>query len=143
MNIEQIDEMLAQLKDTREKAAFYRAEANAILNNAKNSPNFELADQAAKEAQENIEALEVKIKANALLDYRINQNKHPHPKVDIAMRKKFNITDPIKVLLWVKNNLADALIYDEKKIKNYATKIGPIDGTELTEEPNAQIASEL
>jgi hypothetical protein len=53
------------------------------------------------------------------------------------------VTDAAKVLAWVKTNLADALTYDPKKVKDYATKIGPVEGTEIVEQPRAQIASDL
>lgn len=143
MNQQEIEILLADLKIAREKAAFYRDETKAIIENAKQSPNYQLADQSAREAADLVANLEAKIKESALADFKVDGNKHPFPKIEIKMRKVFKVVDPARVLAWVKTSLADALVYDEKKVKDYATKIGPVEGTELTEEAQVQIASEL
>lgn len=143
MNAQETEELLQQLKEAREKAAFYKAETNSLLEHTRQSPNYQLADQSAKEAADEIVRLEFLIKSDQLEEFKITGNKHPFPKIEIKMKKIFKVVDPAKVLAWVKSSLADALIYDEKKVKDYATKIGPVEGTELTEEPQVQIASEL
>jgi hypothetical protein len=90
-----------------------------------------------------IAELEEKIRNIVLAEYQTSGSKSPHPKVAVKIFKSFNVTDAAKVLAWVKTNLADALTYDPKKVKDYATKIGPVEGTEIVEQPRAQIASDL
>ena len=141
--IQKLNILIENLKSCRADAEFYKAEKAKILDAVKSSENYILAETKQSENETYAAGIESEIKKIALEDYAETKNKHPHDKVDIAMRKKFSITDAGRVLAWVKTNLADALIFDEKKVKNYATKIGAVDGTELTEEPNAQIASSL
>jgi hypothetical protein len=141
--LEKMDTLLSNLKSFRADAEFYKAEKAKILGAVKSSDNYVLAETKQSESETYATGVESEIKRIALEDYAENKNKHPHDKVDIAIRKKFSIIDSARVLAWVKTNLAAALIFDEKKVKDYVTKIGAVDGTELTEEPNAQIAANL
>jgi hypothetical protein len=140
---QKLDMLIENLKTFRADIESAKVEKNKIIDAAKASNGYILWDTKQSDAQLFADGTEAEIKKIALEDYAENKNKHPHDKVDIAMRKKFSIIEPARVLAWVKTNLADALIFDEKKVKNYATKIGAVDGTELTEEPIAQIASNL
>ena len=141
--IQKLDMLIENLKTFRADIESAKAEKNKIIDAAKASNGYILWDTKQSDAQLFADGIEAEIKKIALEDYAETKNKHPHDKVDIAMRKKFNITDSQRVLAWVKTNLADALILNKKKVKNYATKIGAVDGAELTEEPNARIAQSL
>ena len=137
------EQLLEMLKDARARAAESKLAADAILLTVKASPEYVKALDELQTASANVATLEENIRAEAIREFKATENKHPHPKVEIKMYSTFSITDPKMVLAWVKTNLADALVVDEKKVKAYATKIGPVDGTALTEEPKALIASEL
>lgn len=139
-----MDEKLNKLRMARENYNEHKSIASKALDEFKSSDDvYTWNTEKAKEASAEVEALEAEIRAEAIALYKADGNKKPHDKVNIKIMTVFKIVEPARVLAWVKTNLADALIYDEKKIKNYATKIGAVDGTELIEEPQAQIASEL
>lgn len=134
---------LTELAKARANTARYKDEMTAMLKAVIDSPNYAAAKQAADEAAAYQEWLETQIRAQAVQDYKANGIKNPHPKVTVKIFTVFSVADPIRVLAWVKQNLADALVVDEKKVKSYATKIGAVDGTTLTEEAKTFIASEL
>jgi len=138
-----IDDQLNQLKVAREAAENYRATMREIMDAVKRSGEYMTAADRAEKANIAIAETEERIKTMALREYETSQNKHPHEKVEIKTFKTFKITDAARVLSWVKTNLADALIYDESKVKQYATKIGAVEGTETGEEQRVQIASKL
>lgn len=137
------EQLLEMLKEARERSFTAKLTADAILQTVKASPEYVNAIEECQAALANVTTLEESIRAEAIRDYLASDNKHPHPKVEIKLFKTFSIVDPQKVLAWVKTNLADALVVDDKKVKAYATKIGPVDGTAMTEEPKAMIASDL
>lgn len=134
---------LAKLAIAREELKRCKDEMTAMLKSVTDSPNYAAARQSADELQATIETIENVIRNAALDDYTQTGEKNPDPKVTVKIFKVFSVTDPARVLAWVKQNLADALIVDEKKVKNYATKIGAVDGTTITDEARAQIATEL
>lgn len=139
-----MNEKLNQLKQAREAYNEYKSTASKAMEDFKSSDDvYTYNAEKAKEASAKIETLEAEIRATALAMYKADGNKNPHEKVSIKLANVFKIVDPVRVLAWVKINLADALVYDEKKVKNYSTKIGAVDGTEITETPQAQIATEL
>lgn len=137
------DTSLAQLAAARTDSQRYKDEMAAMLKHIIESPNYSAAKQAAEEAADRAAHLEESIRNAAIEHYTQTGEKTPHPKVTVKIFKTFSVTDPARVLAWVKQNLADALIVDEKKVKSYATKIGAVDGTSLTDEARAQIATEL
>lgn len=139
-----MDELLQNLRQWR------REENIAAQNMSHALEQFKASDGVYTNQKSNLETaksmvdnLESQIKEMAIRDYEVTQNKKPHDKVAIKIFKTFKIVDSNRVLAWVKTNLADALIYDERKIKDYATKIGAVEGTLLADEPRVQIASEL
>lgn len=137
------DDLLKELALHRESLDAAKKQKADILEAVKSQPHYLAADAIALAANAAIEELEKTIRDAALYDYAATGNKTVHDKVKIKVFQKLQIVDPVRVLTWVKTNLADALIFDEKKVKSYATKIGNVDGIEITEEPQAQIASEL
>lgn len=142
-----MNELIEQLKQARIDEANFKTVSKNMLDAAmetlKADPNYAEAVQLHDEAKQRVANLEEEIRKQAIIQYAESQNKHPHEKVEIKISKSFKFVDPRKVLAWVKTNLADALTYDEKKVKSYATKIGTVDGTEIVEEPKAYIASQL
>jgi hypothetical protein len=137
------DNLLEQLKHARAESKLQHEYMKNILENAKLTDLFVMAEQSAAGADAAILDLETQIKNTAISEFNTTGEKKVHPKVEVKIFKKFSIVSPARVLAWVKTNLADALVFDEKKVKNYATKIGPVEGTELVDEPRAQIAAEL
>lgn len=142
-----MNELIEQLKQARIDEAKTKATSKSMMDEAmaklSAEPLFVEIVRFHAEASQRVASLEEEIRKQAIEKYAENHNKHPHPKIDIKVMKAFRIADPRKVLAWVKTNLADALTYDEKKVKDYATKIGPVDGTDIVEQPKAYIASDL
>jgi hypothetical protein len=128
------EKLFEELKSARANLEIHKKTQNAALEEFKAiddvyTYNKVMTDNFAQLVSE----LETVIRAEALAEFQATDNKHPHPKVEIKLFKTFSITEPAKVLAWVKTNLADALVVDEKKVKAYA----------MTEEPKALIASDL
>ena len=134
---------ISELSKARANSKHLKDEMTAMLKAVVESPNYLNAKQEADAAAEYMEQLETQIRSQAVQDYNASGNKTPHPKVTVKIFKNFAVTDPARVLAWVKQNLVDALVVDEKKVKAYATKVGPIEGTALIDEARAQIATEL
>ena len=139
-----IDQLLARLKLARMKDSEATGQMKFALDTFLASDDvYTHQKQRHEQLSGEISELEASIRGMALDVYEATANKKPHEKVAIKIFETFKVVDPARVLAWVKTNLADALIYDDKKVKNYAMKIGPVDGTELGTEARAQIASEL
>jgi len=137
------DTSLQKLAELRIASKRSKDETTAMLKSVTYSQNSLAARQSADEATAEAARLEESIRAAAVQNYTLTGEKNPHPKVTVKIFKTFSVIDPARVLAWVKQNLADALIVDEKKVKAYVTKIGAVDGTQMIEEPKAQIATEL
>lgn len=140
---EKYDEMLATLKNLRQREGELREEKKAMIEAVTSTQSYKSAELELTSVSAAIVEFEKQIKDMAVADYTSNGIKQPHPKVQVKLFQKFTVLDPARVLTWVKTSLADALVYDEKKVKDYATKIGPVDGTEIVEEVRALIAKEL
>lgn len=142
-----MNELIEKLKKARTDESTYKAILKAMTEQATKElherPAWTEASTALEKVSASVSELEEEIRKQAVTFYAENQNKHPHPKVEIKLFKVFKIVDPSKVLAWVKTNLADALLYDAKKVETYVKNIGPVDGCSLAEEPRAQIAKEL
>jgi len=137
------DEALSKLAEARATVRQCKDEMNAMLKHVTESPNYLAARESAVAAEIIAAQIEEAIRAAAVQNYTLTGEKNPHPKVTVKIWKTFTVTDPARVLAWVKANLADALIVDDKKVKAYATKVGAVDGTELMDEIRASIATEL
>jgi len=137
------DTALTDLAKARACIEQFKAEMNAMVKVVSDSPNYIEAQRAYEESKAVAAQIEEEIRKSALEGYTATGEKNPHEKVTVKVFKVFSVIDPARVLAWVKNNLADALVVDGKKVESYATKIGPVDGTALTEEPRAQIATKL
>lgn len=139
----QIDALLWQLNEARKREQIGRDAKNVMIETLQKSPDYLSAKQEQEEAATVVENLETEIKKIINEDFSVTGNKHPHAKIEVKSFKTFKIEDAEKVLAWVKTNLADALVYDAAKVKNYAMKIGKVDGAEVGEEVRVQIASNL
>lgn len=138
-----IAELLNELAEARKFSEYCNAARREMVDNVKQSDEYKAADDVAKTAEATIAKLEEEIKLVSKSAFEADGNKHPHPKIEIKSFKTYSINDASKVLAWVKVNLADALTYDAAKVKNYATKIGSVDGAEVGEEIRVQIALNL
>jgi len=138
-----MQELIDQLKVARQTAQAAQNAKSELQGAFQKSDEYIRLGSAVKDADEVVSRLEAAIRAAAVNEYQTTGNKKPHGKVEIKLSKVFSIIDPARVLAWVKQNLADALIVDEKKVKAYVTKIGAVDGTQITEELKAFIATEL
>lgn len=139
----QLEQILSDLKQARADAEFYAAEKNAILEAAKATSNYQLADEAHTKAKAQIENLETMIRKAALEEFKANGNKSLHPSVTVKIFKVFNVVDKDRLREWCVQNLPVVLQPDLKKVEAYAKDVGSVDGAELIEEPRAQIATKL
>ena len=137
------EELLTRLVGARQVADTEKQHMSAITAAAHAAEDYMLAKEIYDDAQVRIEDIELEIKEIALEEYKTTKNKSVHPSITVKIFKTFKVINPAQVLLWVKSNLADALVPDMKKVENYATKIGAVAGTEIGEEARAQIASKL
>ena len=138
-----MNELLAILAHNRGILENQKSTRTAILEKAQKDPAYVEAGLELTAANEVISETEQKIRELALTHWINTQEKDVHPSVKVKVFKKFEIVDPAAMRAWVDTNLRDALMVDEKKVKDYATKIGPVEGTEVGEEARAEIASKL
>lgn len=139
----QLDQILADLKQARADAEFYVAEKNAILDAAKASSNYQLADQSHAKAKSQIEHLESLVRDAAIAEFNASGAKKIHPSVTVKIFKVFRVLDKNLLREWCVKNLPVVLQPDLKKVESYVKDVGNVDGAELVDEPRAQIASEL
>lgn len=140
----QLEQILADLKQARIDAEFYSAEKNAIIDAAKATSNYQIADEAHGKAKAQIENLETVIRKAALEEFKANGNKSLHPSVTVKIFKVFNVLDKDRLREWCVKNLPVVLQPDVKKVEAYVKDLGgSVDGAELIEEPRAQIATKL
>lgn len=143
MSAQLINDQLAQLKVAREASAQYRAEMKAMLDHAKATPNFALAMEQAEKADAAMSEIESRIRTLALDAFALDQNRHPHEKVDIKIFTEAVVVDTAAARDWAFENLPAALKLDEAKVKKYAKDFGEVPGVEIKTEPRAQIATQL
>ena len=140
----QLDQILSDLKQARIDAEFYTAEKNAILEAAKATSNYQLADEAHGKAKAQIDNLEALLRKAAVEEFKATGNKILHPSVTVKIFKVFNVLDKDRLRDWCVKNLPVVLQPDLKKVEAYAKDVGgSVDGAELIEEPRAQIATKL
>lgn len=138
-----MNELLSNLAQARETEKKARNNIQILTEAIKTTPEYQDNDSIRVVAQSAIENLEGLIRDLAKTEWINTANKHPHEKVQIKEFKTFKIVDTAAVRKWVDTYLRDALVVDESKVKQYATKIGPVDGTEVGTEVRAEIASKL
>ena len=138
-----INDLISQLNEARKAEQASKDAKNALIEEMQKSNKYISAKNALDNASTIVENIEAEIKKLSEDTYGVDGNKHPHPKIEVRDTNTFVINDPAKVLAWVKVNLADALIYDAAKVKNYATKIGAVEGTEMVKGVQVRIASNL
>lgn len=140
----QLEQALADLKQARIDAEFYTAEKKAILDAAKATSNYQLADEAHIKANSQIDNLETLLRKAAVDEFKASGNKALHPSVTVKIFKVFNVVDKDRLREWCVKNLPVVLQPDLKKVEAYVKDLGgSVDGTELIEEPRAQIATKL
>lgn len=137
------DLLLQSLRDAREETRLAKETASAMIAAVKESPAYQEALQKAEESAKTVDQIETDLRNMALNAYAENGEKKPHEKVQVKIFREFSVTDSRAMRAWVDSNLRDALIVDEKKVKDYALKIGAVDGTQVIETAKAQIASDL
>ena len=143
----EVDQELDNLADKLKSARERKDAAKVALELMK--AEFEAQESYQKlKGQVSIETLEIdliegNLRLTALELYRLNGQKNVHRAVSIKSFKTFKIVDRALLDKWVRQNLADALVIDEGKVKDYALKIGAVEGTETGEEPRAVISIKL
>ncbi len=138
------EELLVMLAGARQNEANYKQVTQNIIANAKATDYYQEADALARAEATLIEDLTTEIKARALADYDVHQNKNPFKGVTIKVFKVFGVIDNDAMEKWVETNLAAAVkkTFDIKLIETFA-KSSPVPGTEVIEEPRAEISSKL
>lgn len=142
----QFDTLLQDLAAKRNLVKSCRDERNAILEAAKQTPAYQLADTSLKESEASMTALEESIRKLAISDFYIDGNKHPHPKIEIKVFDVVELTrDKIGALKeWCFANFRPALKLDETKCVEAAKKNDiPAEFFSAYSEPRAQIATKL
>lgn len=138
-----MNKLLEELRIARAAVEEAKTAQKAKLEAFQQTPEWQDLQLHRVEYDQEIADIEERIKELAMIEWINNQNKHPHEKVEIKLFKTFKVLDPAKVRSWCLENLRDALIVDDKKVKEYAVKIGSVEGTETGEEARVQIASKL
>lgn len=141
----QIDELLAQLAAARASLTEHKSKANAALEEFKASSDiYAYNSEQAAEFAGTTYVLESRIRELALESFALDQNKHPHEKIDIGLYTEAEVSDPAQAREWAFKNLPVALDLNETKVKNYAKDYGNVPGVIIkTEVPRVKIATKL
>lgn len=138
-----LNDLLKHLHNARRDAEKAKETMKAVLDAAKEGDVYRSADLVREMAENDIQALEERIHQQGLAAYLETGEKTVNKFVKVREESVFTITDAAAMRTFVETRLPDALIVDEKKVKNYATKIGAVDGTTVTKEPKVTIATDL
>lgn len=141
-----MNKLIEELREKRkERDLVKQTESNLLeaVEATEEYATYKNVQENRKELDNRIAELEDQIRKDAVNIFEATGNKVPALGVAIKIFKTFRIIDPVKLRGWIENNLRDALTVDVKKVENYATKIGPVEGTEVVEEARAQIAKDL
>lgn len=138
-------DLLKQLAKAREDYETHRTAANEMIEKVKNSPDYQHLKFQRDIAQTLVENLEADIKAAAQVRYTVDQNKKPGNGIEIKIFKVATILDPDRAREWCMTNFRPALKLDETMLRKAAVDGGTIPASvvTVTEEPRAQIASDL
>lgn len=140
----QIDDLLKDLSKARLTEEANGNATRKMLDRVRADPEYVIYTAAQAKAKEQIIELVEQVQAWAELEFKKSQNKQVHPKITLATYPTFVIKDATKLYAWVKENLAAALIVDEKEVKVYALKHpDKVDGVEVGTEQRVRIASDL
>lgn len=141
--MDKLNELLVHLHTARMDSASAKKAMNDIVENAKNSVRYQREAALREMAEKDIETITEKIHDIGLEIYKDTGEKSVNDFIKIREEKVFSITDTAAMRAFVEKRLTDALIVDEGKVKNYAIKIGPVDGTTVTIQPKVTIATDL
>lgn len=140
----QIDELLEKLKTNRALYSEHHTVATQALENFKASDDVYVYNHdMAAGLIEQITNLETEVHTLALDAYALDQNKHPHEKVDIKIFTEAVVVDTAAARDWAFENLPAALKLDDAKVKKYAKEFGDVPGVTINTEARAQIATQL
>ena len=135
--------LLDQLRNARKAQEAASSEMKSMIENVKQDEIYTSLQAAATLAEGEIERLTEAIHDEVMHQYSVDQNKHPHPKVEIKAFKTFKVDNPVFMTTWVREMLPAALEVNLKKVEKYAKEFGEVPGTALGEELRVQIAKEL
>jgi hypothetical protein len=139
-------DLIIGLGANREVTADLKAELKKMVEEFEAQPRVVWLKEQIKTAVEKAEGLEENIKRSALETYEVNKEKKPFPGVEIKHFKVAKITDEARAFSYAFDKLPKALKLDKKYIEDYAKKtegMVDLDFVEITDEPRAQIASDL
>lgn len=138
------EELIKLLASTRQNEEGFKTSMKQLLDNVKQSQEYQTYDTLAKAEAALIENLTAEIKERAIADYKKTGNKKPFAGVTVKIFKVFKVLDEVTMFPWVAENFKAAVktVYDMKQIENLA-KSTDIPGTAIEEEVRAEIASKL
>ena len=139
-----LDKLLEDLKVSRQRAERARAEKTELVQKFQQTPEYTSLDLELKFADEAKDRLENELRQFALNQYLDDNNKHPHPKIEIKIFKFVDILNEGAAREWCFLNFRPALKLDTKAFEK-AAKDGniPPDLAALREEPRVLISSVL
>ncbi len=140
--MDEIEQLLDQLKEAREESAVARKAKQAIIEAAQETTEYQRADEATNAADDLITRLEAKIKQQAL-DLHELCAQLPE-RVAVKMFTVVNVPDELKAKDWCIAHFTPALKLDGKVFEK-AAKDGniPAELATVSKEPRAQIATKL
>jgi len=140
-----MNELLLQLKIARNAVKNHADHITKIEEEISNTElGIELIDYQRKKlgSFEAVTRLENQIRELGIAKYLENQDKHPHPKVEIKIFTNVEVINQEKALKWAVDNDPSAVKLNANKLAKDAGKL-ELDFLKKTEEPRAQIASNL
>lgn len=140
---EQLEKLITTLAVLRMDEEIYDARRRLMLEDFVNSLEYKTAEDASKTATQEVEKCTNAVHAEALTMWEANDDKHPHPKVEIKMFLRTSITDSEVARNWCFDNLRAALKLDTKTVEKYAKQFGVVPGVDVEELPKVYIASKL
>jgi len=140
--MDEIEQLLDQLKEAREESAAARKAKQAIIEAAQETIEYQRADEATNAADELITRLEAKIKQQALGLHELCAELPE--RVAVKMFTVVNVPDELKAKNWCIAHFTPALKLDGKVFEK-AAKDGniPPELATVSKEPRAQIATKL
>ncbi len=142
-NYEQIlNEMLDQLKVTREHAQGLRNERKQMIEEVQATPAFKALTEAGLEADVTISQLDIEIRNLTLDMYKADA--YIPDRVSVKMFTVVSIPNELAAKTWAISNFTPALKLDTKVFEDAAKKGNiPAEIATVTKEPRAQIATKL
>ena len=139
-----MDELIKELAQARAAAANAKENLKQLEAELLNNPVYIQLKETASEIADTVSQMEEHIKAEAKTQFALDGNKKPHAAVTIKMFSTVSILHEPTAREWCFSNFRPALKLDTKTFEN-AVKDGnvPIDIATASEEPRAQIASDL